>query len=407
MRKCLPIIIAVCLLLTSCSSKFAKPPYMKNHETASPAATNAREADQTVDIYAGDIFSASKTESLQGIQGSVYPRKTKTVTQREYMELIRRPRAFAKIYIGNACGVLLTNSNNLLVYTLYYDPYKNDETREISYYELPDFLSDDVIIEDTTALLDGVTDRVFETAMKGDMSSTGIILDRKNGILLSFSVNKDELTINSAEKLKTDISDFDLKSAFCYETGKTKSIVFTDKYGRNHLINARSLESQKNEKDRFLAESSDIWQAVGGVREKESATGSNYLYLYNRHEHSFQKRSIDGDKIYEIDLSKTPIQGDMIKVVNTGEDHGLYILCKEGKKPVIWYVNEKNWNKIGKITQYADGTEFRNIDDIRWMVRNESNMYIVAFDSMSVDYPTRDVSLSYITTFELSPDVYR
>lgn len=395
-------ITLACSILASCS-KINHPP--KTNEYNAPAASGSRESDQTIVADRGDIFSVTRTAKMQSLQGIVYPRKTKTVTRSEYMNLIRSPRACAKIYIGDACGVLLTNDDTLLIYTLYYDPYKNDETREISYYELPNILSDDILIEDTTALLDGSYDRIYETAMKGDMSSTGIILDRKNGILLSFSVNKDELVINSVGEIKADISDLSLRSAFCYEVDKKKNIVFTDKDGQNYFVNALSLESLKQEKEknseRFLVNPGNQWKVVGGSQEKEGASAGKYLYLYNRQEHRFQKHGVDGEKVYEINLNNTPVKGDIIKAINTGDDHGLYLLCKEDNQPVIWYANETKWKRIGRITKYDDETEFRNIDDIWWMVRNEHNMYVVAFDSKSEDYPTRDVGLSFMTNYEL------
>lgn len=343
-----------------------------------------------------NVFDVGNIEVIDELEGKEFVKQTRSVTKEEHQELIKKPRGYAKLWFEDKCGALIPSSENILLEHSLFDiwfPYlkvweSSSSTNEMSYYELPDILSTDLKISGIGDRIENLFVDLDEQRKAGNMVDKGIIIDDKNNILISFIIDRQKLKIVKAIKTKSDIYPLELRVIFGYNEDGVFKALLTDNANNIYIFKADSLEliSQKNMED---------WKVLSGYHVKVSYDERYYdngnnkeiycLYLYNEKENRLMKYDLFKDNIvYDLDISRTPVKGKVIKVATNG-DLLIYFLTEDNGKYSIYQTNEERWHIFSKSDKFVDDSGYENIDDIWWFKANSAHDYIAIYNSKADD----------------------
>lgn len=282
------------------------------------------------------LFSAENYSPLPELQGVKLNEKNKTVTQKEFLEIIRNPIAFAKISYSSGYGGLVCSKPRILLQYVLPDleSYESDfDTIEINYYDMPQGLSSNLRF---TAV---------EDSIQGSLTSRGLLIDDEKNLLLNIKNENDTETIINAVQWKPQFSLKNVKVLFGYIGGGTlKTLLSTG--DTVYLIENDTLE---------LIEERETgnWKTLSGYAYDDNSTNKekNRLYLYqvNSRENRIRKIEFSSNTVvFDYPLESFPAKGEIITIEHNALDLS-YVLTKEQESLKVYSINEALINKSNEV----------------------------------------------------------
>ncbi len=312
---------------------------------------NVKEIVAPGDKIEENLFSAENYSLLPKLQGAKLNEKKKTVTQKEFLDIIRNPIAFAKIsYSSGYGGLVCSRPRILLKYVLPdLESYESDfDNIEINYYDLPQGLSGNLRF---TAVEDSV---------QGSLTSRGLLIDDEKNILLNIKNQNDIETIINAVQWKPQFSLKNIKVLFGYiREGTLKTVLSKD--DTVYVIENDTLKLIDKRK-------TGDWETISGYAYDDNSINKekNRLFLYqvNNRENRIRKiELLSNTVVYNYPLSNFPAKGEFLKIEHTALDL-IYALTKEQEKLKIYSINESLINKSNEVRCTEESVQLGSIEHI-------------------------------------------
>lgn len=332
-----------------------------------------------------DLFSAENYSLLPKLQGVKLNEKKETVTQKEFLEMIRNPISFAKIsYFSGYGGLVCSKPRILLKYILPdLESYESDfDNIEINYYDLPQSLSGNLRF---TAV---------EDSIQGSLTSRGLLMDDEKNILLNIKNENDTETIINAVQWNAQFSLENIKVLFGYIRGGTLKTV---------LSTADTVYVIENDTLKLIDKwKTGHWETISGYAYDDNSINKekNRLFLYqiNTRENRIRKIEFSSNTVvFDCQLENFPAKGEIITIEHNALDLS-YVLTKEQENLKIYSINETLVNKSNEVKCTEESLPLGSIEGI-WSYNTGRSDSIILFRK-NEKYP---VKMLYSSDLQYQP----
>lgn len=312
-----------------------------------------------------NLFSAENYSLLPKLQGVKLKENKKTVTQKEFLEIIRNPISFAKISFSSGYGGLVCSKPGILLKYVLPDieSYESDfDSIEINYYDLPQGLSGNLRF---TAV---------EDSIQGSLTSRGLLIDDEKNILLDIKNENDTETIINAVQWKPQFSLENIKVLFGYIRGGTlQTVLSTD--DMVYVIENDTLKLIEKRK-------TGNWKTICGYAYDDNSINreKNRLFLYqvNTSENRIRKiEFLSNTVVFDYPLDNFPVKGEIITIEHNALDLS-YVLTKERGNLKIYSINESLINKSNEVGCTDESLPLGTVENI-WSYNTGRGDSIILF----------------------------
>lgn len=373
------IFITFSFIVTGCNTQ-------KISENATPALSNSANGATPINKIpekkiASNLFDSKNYSNISELEGKILEIKKESLSVSEFSKLLTNPICFSTTsrMLGNG-DLIARDTNKVFEYGLGGDiqSYKYiAPNNNISFYELPELFSKDIILT-----------RIDKTK--------GIIIDRINNILavIHYDYPANNFNLKSIKIIKVikfnsniDLKDYKVMDGFI-NNNVLSAVITSISTGEVYIFEPDSL----NFINRIPSQG---WYTLSLYTNSTDVKNLSYLIQVNNEKNRIRKLQLQNLSIaeeYEIPVTKIIGEIKLIKFVGA---NGMFILTESNEGNKIYSTNDffKVIEVIDNFPNVDDGDiGFKNIQDF-WPHSGNKNIFFVAVFRSNSKYPIRLIEL--------------